>query len=252
MKRHVQQVGVRKWAGGDLIELQAETLKALDGFFAEYGPCVLQGCAVTARDGVYDVSPGLAVLSGTDQAGAAATMVVPFDGATGTALPLYLTLACNVVERAYADEQVKAVAYEYYAEGSAVAPAEGVPSLQITAGGVKRFVDAVQNPSHRFTTDAQQSRWDAKETPAGAQAKADAALATATTQTETLGTAVRGELSVAVATLTGGKLDKTAGAEGVKNHNAAGTLRFWRVTEAEYAAMPEDKKNNSDNIFIIL
>ena len=38
MKRHFQTVGVRNWAGDDLVELQSEPLAALDAFFSECGP----------------------------------------------------------------------------------------------------------------------------------------------------------------------------------------------------------------------
>lgn len=44
MKRHVQEPGVRKWSGNDLLELQGEGLTIADGFFSQYGNCVICGC----------------------------------------------------------------------------------------------------------------------------------------------------------------------------------------------------------------
>ena len=46
MRRHVQEPGIRKWSGTDLIELENEPLKAIDGFFCEYGDMVIKGCEV--------------------------------------------------------------------------------------------------------------------------------------------------------------------------------------------------------------
>ncbi|MEG1573423.1 MAG: hypothetical protein RR328_07730, partial [Bacteroidales bacterium] len=83
MKEHVQQPGVRKYAGDDLIELQSEPLKAIQTLFKEYPPCVVQGCEVEALNaGTYAVTPGLLSLQGLDAAGVPCHKLVPFEGAT--------------------------------------------------------------------------------------------------------------------------------------------------------------------------
>ena len=174
MKRHTQKTGVRKWAGEDFIELQGETLKALDGFFAEYGPCVVKGCEITNNGSRFNIAPGLVVLKGTTKDGEATIMIVPFKGSTGVTLPVYLTLACTVRERAYKNAEVKPIAYEYYAEATTVRPTSDY--LTISATDIPRFVDVLQDSKHRFLTDAERTKWDAKETPEGANAKAATAL----------------------------------------------------------------------------
>lgn len=175
MKRHTQTTGVRKWAGEDLLELQGEVLKALDGFFAQYGPCIVKGCEITTNGNRYNVAEGLVVLRGTDQERQITTMIVPFKGAYGVSLPLYLTLACTVRERAYKNAEIKPIAYEYYASGSTVLPQDAVDYLLISETEATRFVDVIQDTTHRFLTDAQRVKWDAKETPQGAESK-DAAI----------------------------------------------------------------------------
>jgi hypothetical protein len=162
MKRHVQVEGVRKWAGDHLLELQGEPLKVLDRFFGQYGPYVMQGCAVTpAADGddLYDVAPGLVVLAGKDRSGADAVMVVPFAGVTGIPLPLYLTLAWEVRRREYVIGGVKPIAYDYFATASTVQPEAGTPHLILNAT-TPRFVDVIQDAKHSFVTEAERTKWN--------------------------------------------------------------------------------------------
>lgn len=158
MKRHTQQPGIRQWAGEDLLELQSEPLKALDGFFEEYGPCVIKGCHVTDNgDSTYNLSPGLVALAGTDAAGAATFKVVPFAGIDAMPLPVYLTLTHSVVERPYINGQVKPIAYDYRAGVSAIRPDSG-EYLELSADSIPRFVDVIQNAEHRFFTDAEREK----------------------------------------------------------------------------------------------
>lgn len=161
MKRHVQKPGVRKWAGEDLIELQSESLKVLDGFFAEYGPAVVQGCVATKTGSTYKVSAGLVAIEGTDAEGNDTLKVVPFRGAEGVALPLYLTLAWETREREYKNAEVKPVAYDYYAKPSSVKPTSG-KYFTLSESGTKRFTDAIQDSDHRFLTDAERTAWNDK------------------------------------------------------------------------------------------
>ena len=164
MKRQTQTVGVRKWAGDDLVSLQSETLKALDAFFAEYGPCVIQGCEITVSadgEGTYDVAAGLVALTADDQQGAQRVMVMPFAGATGVALPLYLTAAVEAITEAYGDGKVKPIAYVYTAQAVGADPGAEVPHLILTETGGNRFVDVVQDEKHRFISDNERAKWNA-------------------------------------------------------------------------------------------
>lgn len=158
MKRHTQQPGIRQWAGEDLLELQSEPLKALDGFFEEYGPCVIKGCHLTDNgDSTYNLSLGLVALAGTDAAGAATFKVVPFAGIDAMPLPVYLTLIHSVVERPYINGQVKPIAYDYRAGVSAIRPDSG-EYLELSTDSIPRFVDVIQNAEHRFFTDAEREK----------------------------------------------------------------------------------------------
>lgn len=164
MKRQTQTVGVRKWAGDDLVSLQSETLKALDAFFAEYGPCVIQGCEITVSadgSGTYDVAEGLVALMADDQQGGQRVMVMPFPGAEGVALPLYLTAAVETISEAYGDGKVKPIAYSYKATAVGAEPGEDVPYMTLTEAGGNRFVDVVQDDGHRFITDNERAKWNA-------------------------------------------------------------------------------------------
>ncbi|MEG2239319.1 MAG: hypothetical protein RRX93_07875, partial [Bacteroidales bacterium] len=144
MKEHVQQPGVRKYAGDDLIELQSEPLKAIQTLFKEYPPCVVQGCEVEALNaGTYAVTPGLLSLQGLDAAGVPCHKLVPFEGATGVVLPAYFTLTYETQTRVYGDGKAKPIAYKYKAALSVIAPAAGVEYLQIPIGGALRWVDVL-------------------------------------------------------------------------------------------------------------
>ena len=139
MKRHTQTTGIRRWAGDDLVDLQAESLKVLDAFFEEYGPCVIKGCEVSTGEST-SISPGIVALQGLDHDYNPTFKVVPFPGVKNINLPIYLTLSCKTVERAYTDGKVKAIAYNYSAEPVSIKP-ENIPYLEITNKGTSRFVD---------------------------------------------------------------------------------------------------------------
>lgn len=178
MKRHVQEAGVRKYFGADLVELQSEPLKALDAFFAEYGPCIINGCAVKKTDsGGYDVSAGVVALEAPDTEGKLRVMVIPFDGVSGAAMPLYLTGGREAVVRGYGDGKVKPIAYHYRAVGSSVEPSAGTPYLKLTVAGGLRFTDVLQDSAHRFATDTEKEKWNAKASTATATSAADGLMA---------------------------------------------------------------------------
>lgn len=177
MKRQVQYAGVKKWAGSDIVECQSQPLEAIDRFFGQYGPHILQGCEVTLSGDRAEISAGLVALEGKDAEGNNVRMVVPFEGVTGTVLPVYLTLSHTVRERPYVDGSVKPVAYDYKAVASAVKPDESTPYLEITAAGGLRFTDVVQDAEHRFITDVERTKWNAAQ--GNAESHADNAAAEA-------------------------------------------------------------------------
>lgn len=144
MKRLLQLIGIRKWSGEDLVSLQAEPLKTIDAFFAEYGNSIFNGCEVSeTAPNAYNITPGFVALQGKDQDNRDTFKVAPFSGLENTALPVYLTLAYNVIEKEYVDGKVKPAAYDYYAAASSICPEDGTPYLEITAAGGRRFIDAV-------------------------------------------------------------------------------------------------------------
>lgn len=188
MKRQTQTTGVRTYFGEDLIGLQAEPLKALDAFFRQYGPCIIQGCEATANeDGTVDIAAGLVALDTADSG----VIVMPFAGASGVVFPLYMFAQAEAIERLYDDGEVKPVAYDYTAQVSALPPADGVPSLALSGIDGRRFVDVVQDAGHRFITDTERAKWNdilrmAKEyADATAGTKAEAALRNAKEYTDT-------------------------------------------------------------------
>lgn len=143
MKRLLQLIGIRKWSGEDLISLQAEPLKTIDAFFAEYGNCIFNGCEVSAASGnTYNIAPGFVGLEGKDQDNRDTFKVAPFAGLENVTLPVYLTLSYNVIEKEYVDGKVKPVAYDYYAIATSVRPTD-LPYLEITAAGGRRFIDVI-------------------------------------------------------------------------------------------------------------
>lgn len=144
MKEHVQKPGVRKWAGEDLIELQGESLSAIQALVEPYAPCIIQGCGVTQADGVYQVSPGIVALKGAAEDGTGYAKIVRFGGYSGKVMPIYLTVKVTPYMRVYADEENKPIAYDYEAASDTVKP-QDASYLEITAENEKnaRLVDTI-------------------------------------------------------------------------------------------------------------
>lgn len=113
MKRHVQLPGVRKWSGDDLLELQGENLKVLDGYFSQGGNCVLCGCEITETS----IAPGIVSIAGR---------VMTFPGADNVQVfPAYLVPVKTELTREYLDDVVRNIAEEYIARLVYVEPADG-------------------------------------------------------------------------------------------------------------------------------
>lgn len=160
MKRQTQVLGVRNWYGDAFVSLQEEPLKVIDGFFSQYGAFVLSGCEVKANGSKYDIAPGLVVLEGAGANNATVKVVVPFAGITATALPVYLTLGYETETDVYNDGNVKPIAHIYKAVATTVKPAGSY--VQITQTGGVRFIDAIQDATHRFITDNERESWKGK------------------------------------------------------------------------------------------
>lgn len=130
MKRHVQEPGVRKWSGNDLLELQGEGLTVADGFFSQYGNCVICGCQVTENG----IAAGLVSIGG---------MVLPLAAVeTVEVFPVYLVKAEEHIQREYADDVVRDIAVRYYAKPVQVKP-EGTDYIEVPEGGATTFFDQI-------------------------------------------------------------------------------------------------------------
>ncbi len=160
MKRQTQELGIRDWYGDSFVSLQAEPMKVIDSFFSQYGAFVVSGCEVTANGSKFDITPGLVVLEGTGAGNATVKVVVPFEGIKATALPVYLTLGYETETDVYHDGNVKPIADIYKAVATTVKPAGSY--VQIVRSGGVRFIDAIQDPTHRFITDTERTSWDRK------------------------------------------------------------------------------------------
>ncbi len=183
MKRHTQFTGIRNWYGGDFVDLEAEPLKILDGFFSEFGNFIISGCRITQSGSVYNVSPGIVALQGKGPDGEEVKIVAQFEGAEDVALPLYLTLSCETLKDTYVDGNLQPIAYIYKAVGTGIRP--GMNCVEISSTSNVRFNDVLQDALHRFISDAERTLWNGKETPEGAQAKANAALISAKAYADT-------------------------------------------------------------------
>ena len=130
MKRHVQEPGVRKWSGNDLLELQGEGLAVADGFFSQYGNCVICGCQVKENS----IAAGLVSIGG---------MVLPLQAVeTVEVFPAYLVKAEEHIQREYADDVVRDIAVKYFAKVVQVKPEDG-DCIEIQEAGAATFFDKV-------------------------------------------------------------------------------------------------------------
>lgn len=158
MKRQTQELGIRDWYGDAFVALQAEPLKVIDSFFSQYGAFVLSGCEVSVNGSKFDIAPGLVVLEGAGAGNTTVKVVAPFDGIKATALPVYLTLGYETETDVYHDGNVKPITDIYKAVATTVKPAGSY--VQIIQSGAVRFIDAIQDPMHRFITDSERSAWN--------------------------------------------------------------------------------------------
>lgn len=130
MKRHVQYPGVRKWSGNDLLELQSEGLRIADDFFAQYGNCVICGCAVS-DDGI---AAGLVNIDG---------MTLPLAATEVEVYPVYIVKDEEHIQREYADDKVRDIAVRYFAKAVQTQPSDA-GYIEITDAGGETFFDKLQ------------------------------------------------------------------------------------------------------------
>ena len=148
MKRHVQDTGVRYWAGDDLIELQSEPLEVVESFFSQFGNMIISGCEVSGNA----LSKGLVALLGYDPDNKPVYKVAPVEAQTNLTFPVYLTLKCTVEEREYGDGNMKPVKEVYTAELSTTVPGAGVSFLTVYGNNAdnKRFADNIRPGSRKI------------------------------------------------------------------------------------------------------
>lgn len=166
MKRYMQKPGILPWAGDYFIELQREPLRAFEAFLQSIGPCVINGCEVTANsNGTYNIAPGFVALPGIDRGimgdgNTQRIMAMPFEGVNGVAMPLYLIPSVTDTNRVYNDGVSKPIAYSYKAVTSTTTSENGY--ITMTAQGGPSWRDMMQDATHRLVSDAEKKTWNDK------------------------------------------------------------------------------------------
>ena len=122
MKRHVQEPGVRKWSGNDLLELQGEGLTIADGFF--FAIWQLRDMRLPGQGKQHRRWAGK-----YRRHGASAQAVE-----TVEVFPVYLVKAEEHVQREYADDVVRDIAVKYFAKVVQTKPEDG-DYIEITETG---------------------------------------------------------------------------------------------------------------------
>jgi hypothetical protein len=123
MKTQVQEAGIRKWFGSDLISLQDEITRAIQfGVLGSKGSnLILSGC-IRSGAGPYTYSAGICLIN--DQ-------LCDFAGYAGAAATIYLQLSENNTTRPYLNGTVGDVSLDFSAYVSTVAPPVGTPHVRI-------------------------------------------------------------------------------------------------------------------------
>ena len=191
MKRQVQKTGIRQWYGDDLIDIQNETMTAMEAFYQPYGSCVIKGCNITGKN----ISEGIVYLD---------RKIMRFLGGSVTSFPIYLKSNLRKETREYDAGGVKDVAEIYEAVISTSVPSGEY--ITINEHGGKSFRQAFQDANHRMVTDAMINNWNATE----ARAASDATSKANSAQTSAINT-LRGSVTNDKNTL--GKLHSWASGE---------------------------------------
>lgn len=143
MKEHVQEYGVRRWAGDDLVELQGEPLEAIQKLVEPYAPCIIQGCEVNAAE--KRIGSGMVALWEVDENNQKkGVKIARFAGCVTEKFPVYLSLKRTPEERVYVDGKNKPIAHNYMAQETTVEnDVKDKFPLKITEDGGERLVDTI-------------------------------------------------------------------------------------------------------------
>lgn len=133
MRRQLQEPGVRKWSGDDLLDLQNTGLMFLDLFFSQYGNCIIAGCEMNGNK----ISEGL-VSIGSELM----PFVGPFDIDT---FPVYIKKSEFREQREYADGVVRDISVMYYAEITYIKPEYEFDYIEVQTKGAVRFFDHINS-----------------------------------------------------------------------------------------------------------
>ncbi|MCT4637285.1 MAG: hypothetical protein N4A72_06220 [Bacteroidales bacterium] len=229
MKRQVQKTGIRQWYGDDLIDIQNETITAIEAFYQPYGACIIKGCNITNKN----ISEGIVYLDGK---------IMRFLSGSVISFPVYLKSNLRKETREYDAGGVKDVAEIYEAVISTTVP-DG-EYITINEHGGKTFRQAFQDANNRMVTDAMINNWNATE----ARAASDATSKANSAQTSAINT-LRGSVTSSYNTLE--KLYNwiTSGLSGKANKNGSSTENFTSKRQfiGDYGIIAEkiDFINNS-------
>jgi len=157
MREYIQDPGIKRWYGDDLVKLQSEVLEPLQGFFSQYGNCVISGCEVIDTGIVggggptFQLNPGYVGIMHAD--GYKIAYCPGYTGVLNNATPWYLTIAKNTISAQYENDPMGAPgpytgdgAYEYVCDidttSGATPPSH--PYLTVLHAGITpRFDEAV-------------------------------------------------------------------------------------------------------------
>lgn len=96
MKIQIQKSDARPWFGKDFTNIQDEIFYVIEGFFSQYGNCVIQGCNISGST----IGGGIVGLNGFDINGDSVYKLAKFNGLSNVlSWPIYLTLSSNVENR---------------------------------------------------------------------------------------------------------------------------------------------------------
>lgn len=161
MKEHVQEYGVRRWAGDDLVELQGEPLEAIQKLVEPYAPCIIQGCEVNAAE--KRIGSGMVALWEVDENNQKkGVKIARFAGCVTEKFPVYLSLKRTPEERVYVDGKNKPIAHNYMAQETTVEnDVKDKFPLKITEDGGPRLPESL---TVNFTTATTRENIQPKET----------------------------------------------------------------------------------------
>ncbi len=156
MKRQVQQTGIREWFGDDFLEIQNESLAAIEAHYATYGSCIIKGCEVSGNN----IAAGIVFIEGKVQR---------FLGAEGLTFPCYLKTSLRKETREYQTGGSKDVAEIYEAVISPTVPAGDY--ITITSLGGRTFRQAFQDANNRMVSDSKIAEWNAARSEAASDVR---------------------------------------------------------------------------------